>query len=76
MPTHPVAVNVADEVRAAMARRRLSQTKLAKAMGMSQPAMNRRIRGEIPFDVVELTAIAKILDVPVTTFLPEPVSAA
>lgn len=76
MTTNTVAASVGDEVRAMMARRRISQTKLALAMGKSQSSVNRRLRGKQPFDVEELAQVAQILDVPLSTFLPDPVSAA
>lgn len=59
---------VAEEVRALMARRRLSGVKLAKAMGKSQAYVWRRLSGETPFDVDDLETVARIFDVPVMTF--------
>lgn len=60
LPAH----GVAEEVRALLARRRLSQSKLAAALGLSQAAVSRRLSGEVPFDVNELAATARYLDVP------------
>jgi transcriptional regulator with XRE-family HTH domain len=64
---------VAAEVRAATARKRASQSKIAKALGMSQQALSRRYTGEIAFDINELFGIAKYLDVPVSDLLPNDV---
>jgi transcriptional regulator with XRE-family HTH domain len=69
MKTNATAASVAGEVRAAMARRRISQTALAEALGMSQAAISRRLTGTIPFDVAELSAIATILGVPLSALL-------
>jgi len=69
MQTNVTAVRVAGEVRAAMARRGVSQTALAAALGMSQAAVSRRLRGAIPLDVKELAAIAEILGVPMSVLV-------
>jgi transcriptional regulator with XRE-family HTH domain len=69
MQTNVTAVRVAGEVRAAMARRGVSQTALAGALGMSQAAVSRRLRGAIPLDVKELAAIAEILGVPMSVLV-------
>jgi transcriptional regulator with XRE-family HTH domain len=39
-------------------------------MGVSQALVSRRLTGEVPFDVAELSRIAEILGVPVSTFMP------
>lgn len=44
---------VAEEVRVLIARRRLNQTVLAGAIGMSQSALSRRLSTEKPFDLDE-----------------------
>lgn len=56
---------VAEEVRALMGRRRISGVKLAKALGRSQPYVWRRLSGETAFDVDDLQALARILNVSV-----------
>lgn len=66
---------VAAEVRAEMARQRVSQASVRMALGLSQSAMSRRITGELAFDVGELTAIARLLGRPVTYFFPDEASA-
>lgn len=57
---------VAEEVRALMARRRISGVQLAKQIGRSQAYIWRRLSGETPFDVDDLQALAAVLDVSVT----------
>jgi transcriptional regulator with XRE-family HTH domain len=50
--------NVAAELRAWMARARLSQSDAARALGMSQTAFNRRMLGEVSFAAEELYWLA------------------
>lgn len=69
METKTPARRVGDEVRAALARRQISQTVLGQNLGLSQAAVSRRLLGEIPFDVDELTKIAALVDVPIETFV-------
>lgn len=54
-----------------MARRRITQTALAADtdLDLSLSAINRRLTGEIAFNVRELAVIARILDVPMSTFV-------
>lgn len=66
-PTARVGVNV----RAEMARRGVSQTELAKQLGISQAAVSARLRGHTPFDVNELARIAVVLSVPAAELLDE-----
>ena len=66
LPAH----RVADEVRAGMARKRVTQQALAAAISLSQAALSRRLRGEVAFDVNELTAVAAHLDIPLSDLLP------
>jgi len=54
---------VASEVRSILGRRMVSQRELARALNVSPNYMSRRLRGELPFDVEELLAIARLLDV-------------
>lgn len=66
---------VAAEVRAEMARQKVSQETLCTRIGMSQSTLSRRITGEYPFDTSELARIAAALGVPVARFLPNEVAA-
>ncbi len=68
----PLAEHVAAEVRAELARRSMTWAQLAAALRKSEMWVSRRLRQEpqqkISFP--ELEAIAAVLDVPVTQFLP------
>lgn len=66
-----IAQSVAAEVRAQLARQRRSGRSIAKEIGYSQQSMSLRLTGKIPLNVVELTAIARILGVPVKALLPD-----
>jgi transcriptional regulator with XRE-family HTH domain len=59
---------VAAEVRAQLARRRMSGRRAAFALGWKQPYIARRLSGEIPFDVNDLAALAQLLELPVSEF--------
>ncbi|WP_029291819.1 helix-turn-helix transcriptional regulator [Cellulomonas sp. HZM] len=63
MQTQSHAQRVADEVRAAMARRRVTQTMVADRLNMSQAAVSRRLSGSVAFDVNELAAVADLLGI-------------
>lgn len=60
---------VAGEVRALMARQRISGSRLAVMLGESQKWVSRRTTGEVPFDVDDLERIASALDVGVHELL-------
>lgn len=60
-----------DNIRAEMARRRLSQTELAGVLGISQTAVSRRLSGDTRFSVDELLKVAGWLGVPAASLLPE-----
>lgn len=62
-------------VRAELARRGIKHITLAAHLGYSQPAMSRRLKGEIDFSASDLVAIAALLDVPASTLLGEDVAA-
>jgi transcriptional regulator with XRE-family HTH domain len=70
-PSDDVTKLVADEVRALAARRRTTQVGLADVIGLSQAAVSRRLRGEIPFTVDELAKVATHFEVPLGSLLPE-----
>ena len=61
----PTPEAIAANVRAEMARRRLRAVTVAAELGMSQPAMSRRLSGEVPFTAIEVYRLAQILDVPI-----------
>jgi len=60
----PLRLAVAAEVRAELARQRVSVNILADRVGMPRASMHRRCRGEIDFGVEELDKVARALGVP------------
>ena len=60
------AIRVANNIRAEVARRRLSQVKLAEQVGIRQQALSRRLNGTTPFRIDELARIAEVLDIPLS----------
>lgn len=66
----PMRQRVAEEVRVALARRRLSASELARRMGVTQRYISRRLTAEIAFDVDDLQRIARALGVAVADLLP------
>ena len=65
-------LRIAAEVRAQLARQRLSGRRAAFALGWKQPYIARRLSGDIPFDVNDLTALADLLGLPVSEFFEVP----
>ena len=65
-----LAQSVAGNVRAEMARVRVSQTQVGRALGITQQAVSRRLKGEVDFTVTELATVAELLGVETATLLP------
>lgn len=65
---------VAEEVRALLARRRMSAAALGRQLGVSQTYVWRRLEGQTPFDLNDLEQVARILEVDVTDLLPSAVA--
>lgn len=63
------AESVAGNVRAEMARLRVSQSEMGAALGLTQQAVSRRLKGEVPFNVNELGVVADVLAVEVADLL-------
>ncbi len=61
---------IAGAVRAEMARQSRTQRQLAAALGIDQPSISLRLRGERPFRAEELVAIAAFLGVAAGSFMP------
>ena len=57
-------------IRAEMARRKVSQTTIADHLGLSQTSVSARIAGRVAFDINEIHAIAALLGVPITALIP------
>jgi transcriptional regulator with XRE-family HTH domain len=66
-----IAERVTANVRAEVARKRVSQSDLAEALGLSQQAASRRLLGKVEFSFTELEAVAKLLEIPFEAFLHE-----
>lgn len=65
----------AGAVRAELARRKISGRELAIGLGWSVGMTSRRLRGECPFDIDQLAAVADFLGVAVAELVPEDVAA-
>lgn len=61
---------VAEEVRALLGRRRMSDIALARKLKRSHTYVYRRLSGETAFDVDDLEGIAAALNVPITELFP------
>jgi transcriptional regulator with XRE-family HTH domain len=66
--TASLSQHVAAEVRAHLARQRISGRRAALMLGWTPPYLSRRLTGEIPFDVDDLAKVADLLGVPIATF--------
>lgn len=60
--------NVAAEIRAEMARKKISGRQAGNDLGWSQYYIAARLRGEISFSLIDLEKMADYLEVPVTKF--------
>jgi transcriptional regulator with XRE-family HTH domain len=66
----PLRVRVAEEIRVALARKRMSAARLGRELGVSQTYVWRRLKGEVAFDLDDLDRIAEILGISVASLLP------
>jgi transcriptional regulator with XRE-family HTH domain len=62
---------VAENLRVEIARRRLRQVDIARALDVSQSTLSRKLAGEVPLTVGELYALARVLGVPVHVLVPD-----
>lgn len=60
---------VGEAVHTIMRRRRFSQHRLAKAVGIHPTTLGKKLTGERPWRIGELRKIANVLEVDVATFL-------
>lgn len=60
---------VAEEVRALMARKRVTQTQIAEYLGIPQSSVSARLRGAVPFRLPELEQLAVLFDVDASVLL-------
>ena len=58
---------VAAEIRAALARQRITQSALAERLGVSHAWVSRRLSGEVPLTIPDVTQIAAELGVEVSS---------
>lgn len=65
-----LGAKIAEEIRALLARRRMSATQLARRMGVTQSYLARRMIGTQPLDTNDLDRIAQILQVSIVELLP------
>ncbi len=63
-----LSARVAAEIRAEMGRQRRSGRSLAAELGWGQMYLSRRLSGRAPFNLDDVEAIAKRLEVPMTSF--------
>lgn len=59
-------------IRAEMARAGVTQTDLAAALGITQPAVSSRLKGRIDWRLRELHTVADALGIPVAVLVAEP----
>ena len=69
-----LSVRVAEEIRAMLARRRVSGRELARRLDVSSPWVSYRLTGNQEIGLDDLERIAAALDVPVTDLLPRGVT--
>lgn len=63
---------VAEEIRAMMARRRITGQQMARQLGVSNAWVSYRLNGKQAIDLNDLERIAGVLEVDVQDLLPEP----
>lgn len=62
--------HIAAEVRAELARQKMSVSEAARQLGWSQTFLQRRVMGPRRFEAWELAQLATLLGVPIENFLP------
>jgi transcriptional regulator with XRE-family HTH domain len=63
-------IDVAADVRAALARNRMKQSELAAATGINSSTLSRRLSGESDFTVPELRSIGQVLGMSIIQLVP------
>lgn len=71
MEPQDYANRVASEVRASIARAGVTAKEVSVGTGISTGTLSRKLRGQVPFDVLELARIADHLGVDAAVFLPQ-----
>lgn len=67
----PTTVRVAAEVRAELGRQKMSIRELAAKLEQPRSNVSRRLNGEQPLTIDDITAIARALGVPLAALLPK-----
>lgn len=70
----PTAVAMGARVRGLIASRMTTRAKVAEALGISEPALGRRLRGEVPFNVDEVHTLAAIFNTSITRLMEDEVA--
>lgn len=65
--SHAVATGA--RIKGFMASRSITQAQVAAHLGLSQPAVSRRLRGEVPFNVDEIHSLAALFKTTVTRLM-------
>lgn len=60
----PVSDAIAGEIRAEMARKRITGSTMARMLGWGQQYLSRRLTGSVPLHVGEVVKIADYLEIP------------
>jgi len=63
------ANDIATNIRVELARRHTTQTKLARHLNLSGPAITRRMAGSVAWRLTELNAVADYLAIPLNTLI-------
>lgn len=63
------AQRLAGEVRAEMARQKRTAGELARVVGITAHTAGRRLNGAVPFNITELDAVARWLDIDLTALM-------
>jgi transcriptional regulator with XRE-family HTH domain len=71
MSTEDANKIIAGNIRAEMARAGVSQTDIARAIGLPQAAVSRRVRGITPWLAGEVVIVASQLGVSTTSLVPD-----
>lgn len=64
MDSNTASRQAGDNIRAEMARHRISQTAVGDRLGLSQAAVSAKLAGKTPFTIDQLAAVADLLNVP------------
>ena len=69
--TASVQDQVAEEIRALLARRRISARKVSMDLGWSPAYLSRRLTSQTSFSIADLDVLARYLGVSILTFMPD-----